>query len=142
MAEKQTVERARKDKREGKAAPTSRCLMRRKRKMYFASLRFGPLTGLASLLLLGCTVLIFGCTRTKSLSWQDTSENELGFRIYRVSGQTKTLVGEVAPNVTRFTDQDAPSDACYIVTAFNAAGESAPSNISCGGSPQRTAARE
>jgi hypothetical protein len=79
-----------------------------------------------------CVLLMFGCnTNRLTLSWEDTSENEDGFRIYRVVNNQKTLIAEVGPNVTHYVDKSAPRDACYIVTAFNAAGESNTSNSAC-----------
>jgi hypothetical protein len=68
-----------------------------------------------------------------TLSWQDTSENEDGFRIYRVANNEKQFIAQVGPNVTQYIDKDAPYGACYIVTAFNAAGESAATNSACKG---------
>ena len=66
-----------------------------------------------------------------TISWQDTSETEQGFRIYRVGAQGKTMIAEVGPNVTQFTDREAPSEACYLVTAFNETGESPPTATVC-----------
>jgi hypothetical protein len=66
-----------------------------------------------------------------TLSWQDTSENEEGFRIYRVINNEKQFVAQVGPNVTQYADADAPLGACYVVTAFNAAGESPATNSAC-----------
>jgi len=66
-----------------------------------------------------------------TLSWQDTSENEEGFRIYRIANHEKKLIAEVGPNVTQYIDKNAPAGACYIVTAFNAAGESAATDSAC-----------
>jgi hypothetical protein len=34
------------------------------------------------------------------LDWEDTSDNEKGFRIYRVTPKGKTKIAEVGPNVT------------------------------------------
>jgi hypothetical protein len=91
--------------------------------------------GRAVLLLLigaGAAFYVHGCSaRTMTLSWEDTSENEDGFRIYRITGDHKTMIAEVAPNVTRYVDKNAPRDACYVVTAFNAAGESTPTGSAC-----------
>lgn len=70
-------------------------------------------------------------TSAMTLSWQDTSENEDGFRIYRIANNHKTFIAEVGPNVTQYVDKNAPRGACYIVTAFNAAGESSTSNSAC-----------
>jgi hypothetical protein len=65
------------------------------------------------------------------LNWEDTSDNEKGFRIYRVTPKGKTKIAEVGANVTTYTDKSSLSEACYVVTAFNSAGESDPSNVSC-----------
>jgi hypothetical protein len=70
-------------------------------------------------------------TGAMTISWQDTSTNEQGFRIYRIANQQKTVIAEVGPNVTQFTDTNAPPEACYIVTAFNTAGESPPTHSVC-----------
>jgi hypothetical protein len=65
------------------------------------------------------------------LQWEDTSDNEKGFRIYRMTPKGKTKIAEVGPNVTTYVDKPSLSKACYVVTAFNSAGESDPSNMSC-----------
>ena len=70
-------------------------------------------------------------TKPMNLSWQDTSENEDGFRIYRIANNEKRIIAEVGPNVTQYVDQNAPAGACYVVTAFNAAGESVATNTAC-----------
>jgi hypothetical protein len=71
-------------------------------------------------------------TKPAKLSWKDTSNNENGFRIYRITATGKVKIAEVGPNVTSYTDKTAPPRACYVVTAFNSQGESAPSKVSCG----------
>ena len=76
-------------------------------------------------------LLVCCSTKRMTIAWQDTSENEQGFRVYRITSQQKTVIAEVGPNITQYTDSDAPPDACYIVTAFNAAGESAATNSAC-----------
>ena len=85
------------------------------------------------LLIAGGAALSFpGCSAgAMTLSWQDTSNNEDGFRIYRITGDQKQVIGEVGPNVTSYIDGQAPRDACYVVTAFNAAGESTPAGSAC-----------
>jgi hypothetical protein len=90
-------------------------------------------SGWTGTLLLSLPMLLLNACNAKplTLSWQDTSENEEGFRIYRVANSEKILIGQVGPNVTQYIDQDAPYGACYIVTAFNAAGESAATNSDC-----------
>jgi S-layer homology domain len=71
-----------------------------------------------------------------TLSWVDNSSNELGFRVERKTGEAGTLgqVGVVGANTTSFTDVtvDAGNLYCYFVRAYNAAGDSAPSNEACG----------
>ena len=47
-------------------------------------------------------------TNTVELNWTDNSNNEDGFRIERASGGEYTLIAEVNPNVTTFTDGDLP----------------------------------
>jgi hypothetical protein len=87
---------------------------------------------LLSLIAGGAALSFHGCNAgTMTLSWQDTSNNEDGFRIYRSSGDQKRIIGEVGPNVTRYIDNQAPPNACYVVTAFNAAGESTPTGSAC-----------
>ncbi|HTF91892.1 MAG TPA: hypothetical protein VK632_02545, partial [Verrucomicrobiae bacterium] len=68
---------------------------------------------------------------TAVLTWRDTSKNEDGFRIYRIVGKERTKLAEVKANVTRYVDKDPVPKACYIVTAFNAAGESSATNVVC-----------
>jgi hypothetical protein len=82
-------------------------------------------------LLMGTLALLACNARPMTLSWQDTSENEEGFRIYRIANNEKKLIAQVGPNVTQYVDKNAPADACYIVTAFNAAGESKATNSAC-----------
>lgn len=84
------------------------------------------------LLLIAAGVYFPGCNaKSMTLSWQDTSENEDGFRIYRISNDDKKIIAEVGPNVTRYIDKGAPLNSCYVVTAFNAAGESDPTGSAC-----------
>ena len=65
------------------------------------------------------------------MKWEDTSDSEDGFRIYRITAKDTKKIAEVGPNVTTYVDKDALSGGCYAVSAFNSAGESSPSNISC-----------
>jgi serine protease len=88
-------------------------------------------------------VYIFACNATtRTLSWEDTSQNEEGFRIYRVVGNDRRFIAEVGPNVTQYVDRNATPNACYIITSFNAIGESSPSNSACAtGSPSAALSR-
>jgi hypothetical protein len=70
-------------------------------------------------------------TKTARLSWKDNSKNEDGFRVYRIVGNQISKIAELGPNATSFVDQAAPSKACYVVVAFNSAGESAPTAKAC-----------
>ncbi len=66
------------------------------------------------------------------LAWTDNSDNETGFRIERAIGAGAfTLVGTVGPNVAGFTDNtvDPLTGYRYRVLAYNAAGNSNPSNV-------------
>jgi hypothetical protein len=69
--------------------------------------------------------------QTAQLKWEDASDNEEGFRIYRIMAKDTKKIAEVGPNVTTYVDKDALSGACYAVSAFNSAGESSPSNTAC-----------
>jgi hypothetical protein len=62
---------------------------------------------------------------------EDTSDNEEGFRIYRITAKDIKKIAEVGPNVTSYVDTYAVSEACYTVSAFNSAGESSPSDTVC-----------
>ena len=76
--------------------------------------------------------LLGGCkANTARLSWEDNSNNEEGFRIYKITGENKTRIAEVGPNITTYIDEDAGDGSCYVVTAFNAAGESQPTGMAC-----------
>jgi hypothetical protein len=72
-----------------------------------------------------------GPTKTARLSWRDNSDGEDGFRVYRIVGNQITKIGELRPNTTNFVDPAAPPKACYVVVAFNTAGESAPTAKAC-----------
>ncbi len=66
-----------------------------------------------------------------TLNWTDTSDNELGFIVFRKGAKGKmTLIGRVDPNVTTYTDTTAPESAeQYIVMGYNQGGNSRPSNL-------------
>ncbi len=65
------------------------------------------------------------------LTWDDNSNNETGFNVYRLEGEFMTLVGTVGTNITTIDDTDLlpNSPYYYIVRAFNDVGESDDSNI-------------
>ena len=69
--------------------------------------------------------------KTTRLSWKDNSADESGFRVYRITGNQKIKLAEVGPNTTTYVDNNAPPKACYVVVAYNAAGESAPTSEIC-----------
>jgi hypothetical protein len=70
-------------------------------------------------------------TKTARLSWKDNSDSEDGFRVYRQVGNKISKIAELGANTTNFVDQAAPPKACYVVVAFNSAGESAPTAKAC-----------
>jgi hypothetical protein len=80
-------------------------------------------------------------TSTKiALSWADNSSDESGFYVYRsTDGITWNLVSTLAANTTTWTSTGLAKGARYYykVTAFNAAGESAATNISSATTPKR-----
>lgn len=65
------------------------------------------------------------------LIWQDNSNNEQGFKIYRKSGSNWYRIGTVARNVTKFWDTELPCGTLfsYKVRAYNVDGNSSYSNI-------------
>lgn len=70
---------------------------------------------------------ISGATQNSiTLSWQDNSSNETGFRIYRWNGTTFAYLASVGANVTAYTDTGllCANDYFYEVSAYNANGES------------------
>lgn len=69
--------------------------------------------------------------KTVHLSWKDNSHDELGFRIYRITGSRKVKIAELGPNTTTYADKEALPKVCYVVVAFNAAGESPPTAQAC-----------
>jgi hypothetical protein len=70
---------------------------------------------------------------TLRLAWQDTSSNESGFKIERLSGSNYVEIASVGPDVQTYSDTTlAPgTNYCYRVRAFNSAGISAPTNAGC-----------
>ena len=68
------------------------------------------------------------------LFWIDNSEDELGFRIFRCQGEgceNFAQVRQLGPNISEFNDTGLQEETVYryFVVAFNAVGESAPTNI-------------
>ena len=65
-----------------------------------------------------------------ALSWQDNSDNELGFRIFRkeLNGGVWVEIAEVAADVNLFVDETAVAgiNYAYSVAAFNDAGSDEP----------------
>ena len=73
------------------------------------------------------------------VSWVDNSTNESGFRVERSldAGATWTNAGTVGSNVASSQDPGRSSEqqVCYRVVAFNAGGDSPPSNADCTAPP-------
>jgi len=67
------------------------------------------------------------------LTWQDNSNNEQGFNIYRQSGSNWYWFDRVGPNVTQYWDIELPCGLlwCYKVKAYNQSGNSPYSNSAC-----------
>ncbi len=76
----------------------------------------------------GLTVNALSPTRIK-VSWQDNSDNEDGFRIYRNGNKIAT----VGPNTTSYVHKNLSSDTryCYQVVSYNQGGESESTNRNC-----------
>lgn len=66
-----------------------------------------------------------------TLNWQDNSNNEDGFHLYRWNSETDWTLSETAPaNSTTYTVQTTCEDGAYYkVVAFNEVGESGESNF-------------
>jgi uncharacterized protein len=80
------------------------------------------------------------CTATEAcLDWQDNATNEQGFKINRKlnAGAYQLSLFLVGANVVSYKDTSLVRGAtednnyCYTVTAYNANGDSAPSNEGC-----------
>lgn len=72
------------------------------------------------------------------ITWKDNSQDELGFRGYRVSGPntTRTKVCETVANTQTCAVTDTiVGNNCYVMVAFNTFGESTDSNQACAGKP-------
>jgi hypothetical protein len=78
-------------------------------------------------------VAVAGSTSSVTLTWQDSSNNELGFLIERSTNGAKswTQIGQVGANVTSYTDTSVNKGKtyCYRVRAYNAIGNSVYSNV-------------
>jgi len=72
-----------------------------------------------------------------TLTWQDNSDNEDGFRIERAPTLSGTFaqIGQVGAGVNTFIDAAGAGGNCYRVRAFNQWGTSAYSNVACVGFP-------
>ncbi|MBO9344059.1 MAG: alpha/beta hydrolase, partial [Roseiflexus sp.] len=63
------------------------------------------------------------------LAWNDNSDNETGFYLYRWDGSVWVRIATLGANVTTYTDTDPNcGQSRYRVSAYNIAGESAMSN--------------
>jgi pimeloyl-ACP methyl ester carboxylesterase len=64
-----------------------------------------------------------------TLAWNDNSDNETGFYLYRWDGSVWVRIATLGANVTTYTDTDPNcGQSRYRVSAYNIAGESAMSN--------------
>ncbi|MBI2589644.1 fibronectin type III domain-containing protein [Candidatus Berkelbacteria bacterium] len=73
-------------------------------------------------------------TSTIPLAWNDNSNNELGFRVFRSPTGQNTFAqvgGDLPAGTTSFTDVGLPQATTfdYVVRSFNGGGESANSNL-------------
>ena len=74
-----------------------------------------------------------------TLTWNDNSSSETGFKIERKTGTTGTFaqIATTAANVALYVDATVVSGTtyCYRVRAYNSAGNSAYTNEACGTAP-------
>jgi List-Bact-rpt repeat protein len=75
-----------------------------------------------------------------TLSWQDNSTNEDGFKIERGVSGSYAVIASVGANTRAYTDSGllAATTYCYRVRSFNSSGTSSPSNDSCATIPTTT----
>jgi hypothetical protein len=80
-----------------------------------------------------------GSAALLNITWDDTSDNENGFRIERRIGTSGSYqpLASVGSNVVTYTDLNLANSTtyCYRVFAFNSAGNSNYSNENCGTTP-------
>lgn len=89
-------------------------------------------------LLLILIVLLFPvAAHAVTLTWQDNSTDEDGFRVERAPTITGTFtqIGQVGTNVVTFLDSAGVGGNCYRIRAFNTWGNSTYSNVACVGFP-------
>jgi len=75
-----------------------------------------------------------GYAASVTLTWQDNSINEDGFKIERAANAgTYAEIASVAPNTQSYTDSGvvAGTSYCFRIRSFNTSGASSPSNESC-----------
>lgn len=76
------------------------------------------------------TSLVFAAKLT--LTWNDPADNEEGFIIERKTDGAFVEIARIGANSVTYVDMNVPSGRlCYQVKAFNAAGQSEPSNEAC-----------
>src|SRR2546428_5495349 len=87
------------------------------------------------LLLTAITLPVEAVAAQLLVTWTNNSTNEDGFKIERSTGTTETFVqiGVTGPDVTLYTDSGLADVTayCYRVRAYNAAGDSGYSNVTC-----------
>lgn len=80
-------------------------------------------------LLLASTAQAYAIT----LSWNDNSNNEDGFKVERAANATAPFaqIAQVGANVTTYVDSAGAPGNCYRVKAYNIAGDSGYTNVAC-----------
>ena len=75
--------------------------------------------------------VLYLSTSEVKLSWQDNSDNENGFRIFRKEDSDFQEIGTTGANITYYIDNNIQKNSNYFykVEAYNAAGYSTSSNI-------------
>ena len=99
-------------------------------------MKFKELVFLAMFLLATLWVGIAYGQQSLTLTWDDNSDNETGFKIERKLGQLGTFapLGQTAIDVVTYVDTSVPDGQlyCYQVNAFNTSGNSPWSGEACG----------
>ena len=86
-----------------------------------------------TLLVVWLSLFIPTIAHAVTLTWQDNSTGELGFKIERAptSSGTFAQIGQVGIGVTTYVDAAGVSGNCYRVLAYNQGGNSPYSNVAC-----------
>ena len=88
--------------------------------------------------------MIAGCNGDdghRTLTWNDNSQGEEGFKVYRLVGEKKTLIETTPPDTVK-TKVPHIKGACYAVTAFKGSEDTTPTAACDSEKPPRAETRD